>query len=147
MDDPNFKCFRIPAPTEPVTETTTKKHDEMVEWMHEEYHTENWNGDECGVVLEDQLDDDGCPMVCWPGDWITSIPTGSGEERRFVRLPRKARKMRVCQMPDDTELELWVWELPNGQAVYLYDGREPRLTTLSVDKDSNRGVWLPGGQK
>lgn len=147
--DPNFKCFRVPAPTEPVTDSSTKILDEMVEWLHE-HDADSWEGDDSGITIyhtKSYLDEDNTEL-CNPGDWITSIPSDNHESgRRLVRLPRTARTMRVCQMADDTEKELWVWELPNGQAVYLFDGREPQLTTLSVDKDSNRGVWLPGEKK
>jgi len=129
-----FKCFRVP-------DRDVDPSEDMINWLNEH---ERWEGDSEGIVLyDDEYGDSN--NVCFPGDWITSIETAEG--RKLVRLPRKGRKMRMCQMDDDSEKELWVWELPNGQAVYLYDGREPRLTTLSVDKDSNRGIWFPGGEK
>lgn len=130
--DPDFKCFRVP-------DRNVDPSEEMVNWLSEH---NGWDGDSEGIVIYEMANGETDHEVCFPGDWITSIDTISG--RKLVRLPRKGRKMRMCQMPDDSEKELWVWELPNGQAVYLYDGREPRLTTLSVDKDSNRGIWIPG---
>lgn len=138
--DPNFKCFRIPERGVEATDKMMEELDQMVEWLHQPYHTQEWDGDDYGITL--YLSD--IVTTCEPGDWITSIPTGSGEERSFVRLPRRARVLKMCQMPDDTEKELWVWELPNGQAVYLSEGRVPTLTTLAVNKPSNRGSWYPG---
>ena len=141
MIDPLFKCFRIPEQGVPVSDKDMADLDVMVEWLHQPYHTDEWDGDDCGITL--YLSD--IVTTCEPGDWITSIPKPDRSgERRFVRLPRKARKMRMVQLPDDTEKELWCWELPNGQCVYLAEGRDPVLAYLSVDKPSNRGIWIPG---
>jgi hypothetical protein len=85
-------------------------------------------------------------FVAAPGDWVTVIEAGGG--RQLVRLSRNGRVMKMCQMSDadgdPIEEELWVWPLPNGQAIYLEGGITPRLTTLSVDKEQIRGTWLPG---
>lgn len=144
MIDPDFKCFRIPEQGVPASDKDMADLDTMVEWLHQHYHTQEWDGDDCGITFYDDEYGDS-QVVCEPGDWITSIPKPGGSgERRFVRLPRKARKMHMVQLPDDTEKELWVWELPNGQCVYLSEGRTPVLAYLSVDKPSNRGIWIPG---
>lgn len=123
-----MNVFRIPKHDQDPSE-------EMVDWLS---HFDGWDGDENGITIPVEGSDE--MILCNPGDWLTE----SGG--KLVRLPADGRVLKKVQTEEDGEMTMWVWPLPDGRAIYLFNGVEPMEAYLAPE-DNDKGNFFPERNK